>query len=886
MKGLDRDEIRMKLRAFGIAWNHYDGVERSEAQTYCNEFFECFGMDRREVGAKFEQVIPDESTRADLVWKDRLLIEMKRPSETNLTKHYNQVYHYWLRINPSPKYVIVSNFHTIEIHDPNHEYGRALSIIPINELDKNIDSLLFMLDQSPFFHPTQTELTKKAADLTIGVYRSLLDRGYDVSIARLFILQCVFAMFAEDVALLPRQHFTDSLITCIKKDQKTGDTLTLLFQRLNESDYRKRKGRDIPYINGGLFKDVFLVDLNKIEIEQLLEAANSDWSYIRPEIFGTLFEHSMSDDERSMHGVHYTSEVDIQKIVQPTIVQPWISIIDGIHNLADLSKAKKLLAEYKVLDASCGSGNFLFIAYRELKRIERMLHNRETELKGEFVQKNQRFKAIFPIENLHGIDLDDFAVMLARVTLWIGQQILNKEFEIDEMDLPLPDLSNIRCTDALFCNWPKGISAFIGNPPFIGAQRMRSRLGDEYINRLRNKFHNHKRQSDFCTYFFRKVHDEMNQGVRAGLVGTNTIRENNSRASSLEYIVNNQGYIYNAWSSYKWAGDAKVHVSVVNWQKSASASIYTELDGKKVQSISTRLTETSNILSPQKLCSPWSRLGYQGVILRGKGFIINKDEAIKLLKKDRKIRNVVKPFLSARALQSNPHSHFDKYVIDFSDFSLEEAEEFEDVLKIVKERVYPERSKLKQAPDNLECKLYWWRFHKKRAKLREKINQLKQYIAVSRHAKQPCFTMIDRNVIPDNGIVVIASSDLYLCGILSSHFHNVWSWEQGSTLKGDLRYTPTTILETFPFPLEVKKDLHLHITEIMREILNERTRLMEKRQIGLTKLYNGSYPSLIKLHNRLDRLVCEAYGWSWKEVNSDEEIRKRLLALNLGQNQT
>jgi hypothetical protein len=880
--GMNRDKIKSKLRDFGAVWSRYNGIERSEAQTFCNEFFECFDMNRREVGANFEQVIPDDSTRADLVWGDRLLIEMKRPSEANLTKHYNQVYHYWIRINPSPKFVIISNFQTIEIHDPNHEYGRPLSTIPIIEIDKHMDSLLFMLDQKPLFHPTQTELTKKAADLTIGVYRSLLDRGYDVSIARLFILQCVFAMFAEDVALLPRQHFTDSLLTCIKKDQKTGDVLTLLFQRLNESDDRKRKGRDIPYINGGLFKDVFPVDLDKVEMEQLLEAANSDWSYIRPEIFGTLFEHSMSDNERSMHGVHYTSEFDIQKIVQPTIVQPWMSIIDGIHNLADLGGAKKLLADYRVLDASCGSGNFLFIAYRELKRIERMMHDREIELKGVFVRKNQKFKAIFPIENLYGIDLDNFAVMLARVTLWIGQQILNKEFEIDEKDLPLPDLCNIQCTDALFCDWPKGISAYIGNPPFLGAQRMRSRLGDEYINRLRNRFPNHRRQADFCTYFFRKVHDEMNQEMKAGLVGTNTIRENNSRASSLDYIVLNHGCIYNAWSSYKWAGDAKVHVSVVNWKKDA-AFIQCELDGKKVQSISTRLTEAANILSPQKICSPWSRLGYQGVILRGKGFILNKDEALQLVMKDEKNRSVVKPYLSARALQSNSHSYFDKYVIDFGGLSLEEAESFEDVMKIVKERVYPERSKLKQAPDNSECKLYWWRFHKARAKLRDKIKHLEQYIAVARHAKQPYFTMIDRNVIPDNGVVVIASSDLYLCGILSSHYHNVWAWVQGSTLKGDLRYTPTTILETFPFPSNVKGSLTTQIAETTRVILNERTRLMESRHIGLTKLYSGSYPSLIKLHTRLDQLVCEAYGWSWKEVNSDEEIRRRLLALNLEQ---
>ncbi|MFC4766154.1 type IIL restriction-modification enzyme MmeI [Effusibacillus consociatus] len=139
----------------------------------------------------------------------------------------------------------------------------------------------------------------------------------------MFILQCVFAMFAEDIALLPRQHFTNVLLDCIKKKERTGDTLFLLFQRLNEQDERKRRGRDIPYFNGGLFKDVYVIDLTPNEIEQLLEACKSDWSMIRPEIFGTLFEHSMSEDERSQRGAHFTSEVDIQRIVQPTIVRPW-----------------------------------------------------------------------------------------------------------------------------------------------------------------------------------------------------------------------------------------------------------------------------------------------------------------------------------------------------------------------------------------------------------------------------------------------------------------------------------------------------------------------------------------------------------------------------------
>lgn len=238
-----------------------------------------------------------------------------------------------------------------------------------------------MIDKEPEFPTTKTEITKKAAELTIQVYHSLLER-YSKYEARVFNLQCVFAMFAEHITLLPRQHFSHSLFNCLKKEEKTGDLLTLLFQRLNEPDERKRRGRDIPYFNGGLFKEVFVIDLTNNEIRLLMEACTFDWSRIRPEIFGTLFENSMTLEERAKWGAHYTSEVDIQRIVWPTIVQPWLENIDLIKSLRDVDNSKKLLEDFKVLDPACGSGNFLYVAYRELKRMESLIHHKERELRG------------------------------------------------------------------------------------------------------------------------------------------------------------------------------------------------------------------------------------------------------------------------------------------------------------------------------------------------------------------------------------------------------------------------------------------------------------------------------------------------------------------------
>lgn len=236
--------------------------------------------------------------------------------------------------------------------------------------------------------------------------------------------------------------------------------------------------------------------------------------------------------------------------------------------------------------------------------------------------------------------------------------------------------------------------------------------------------------------------------------------------------------------------------------------------------------------------------------------------------------------MKARSLQVNPHSEFDCYIIDFGNMSQEEAEEYVDCFNIVKKRVKPERMKLRDVKDNYTSKNFWWQPHKKRNELRGIISSLNNYIAVARHSKAPHFTLIDSEVIPGDGVVAIVSADIFLLGILSSKFHTIWAWMNGSTLKGDLRYTPTSILQTFPFPLNVSLNLKNEIEIIMEQILAERRRLMQIRKIGLTKLYNNNYVTLTELHKNLDKLVCECYGWSTKVVSNEQEIKERLLHLN------
>ena len=216
-------------------------------------------------------------------------------------------------------------------------------------------------------------------------------------------------------------------------------------------------------------------------------------------------------------------------MVQPTIVRPWRERIENLASHAEAVAAQTDLQQYVVLDPACGSGNFLYVAYRELRRLEARLREREQELRRRAGLKEQGSLALFfPLSNIRGIDIDGFAVALARVTLWMGHKLAVDELDLSERTLPLPDLSGIRPGDALQLPWPRA-DAIIGNPPFHGSQQLRGVLGDQYVEWLRRAFG--VGIKDYCVYWFRKAHHHLGDGARAGLVGTNSVSQNRSRSA-------------------------------------------------------------------------------------------------------------------------------------------------------------------------------------------------------------------------------------------------------------------------------------------------------------------------------------------------------------------
>jgi type II restriction/modification system DNA methylase subunit YeeA len=391
----------------------------------------------------------------------------------------------------------------------------------------------------------------------------LESRGIEKLIGQRFILQCVLAMFAEKRQLLPRDMFISCVQDCMK-GESSYDVLGGLFREMNQPGITPAgRYQGVDYFNGGLFSKLHAIELTREELNFLDVSARENWSKVRPAIFGNLFEGTVDKKERHARGIHYTSEVDIMKIVRPTISRYWEDRIETANTVKELSSLQIELQSYRVLDPACGSGNFLYLAYQELKRIETLLLEKIQSL-SKSKNKQMQMGLVTPLQ-FYGMDTNPFAVELARVTLTIARKIAIDNLQLTEPALPLDTLdNNIVCQDALFSEWVKA-DAIIGNPPFLGGNRIRSGLGDEYVERIFRKFLEVKSQVDFCSYWFRLAHEYINKKGRVGLVGTKTISRGNSRYASLDYITRNGGYIHEAISIQKWSGEAKVYVSIVNW---------------------------------------------------------------------------------------------------------------------------------------------------------------------------------------------------------------------------------------------------------------------------------------------------------------------------------
>jgi type I restriction-modification system DNA methylase subunit len=712
--------IQENLGKLYVRWRDYKKNERQGYQIFLSEFFGCFGITFEPNSLPFEH--NTGSGFADCYIKDLVIFEMKDKNtvktEADLREALPQALKYWEAKGKHVPYLVLCNFNEFVIFDTRDGTSQPVKLA---QLETRADFFNFLLRLNPNFVPQQEEISKESAKLMGELYQSLKDRlnGREQEVD-IFVLQCLFCLFSEDIGYLPTAMFTNSVKKIVDEEDNSANILSLLFKMMDERDEERKRGKfeQVRFFNGPLFQIKPEIVLNKSEVELLWKSCQQDWQNVRPEIFGALFESSMSKKARHSDGMHFTSEDDILKIVRPCILDYWEEILGACKTEADFRNAHKRLTAYRVLDPACGSGNFLVVAYRELKRIEERIFHSCKHLSGESYNEVQNTLGWFSVKNMYGIEVNKFPSFQTRVALWITKKIVKNQFKLTEPDLPLEDLKHVVAADALEIKWDN-VDVVIGNPPFIGCKQIREARGEKYANWLSERFKDHNKMSDYCTYWYEKVLEDVPAGVRVGLVSTNSVSQTNSREASLGKIVESGGEIFNAVSSQKWSGEAKVHVSIVNFVNRARYSGARTLDGESVSVISSRLLPFVIEWEPKPIPEGKNK-AFQGVTALGKAFIINKKEAKSLIKRSKANADVIKKFISAGHVTDPAEKVSDEWIIDFQDWSLEKASEYKAVVSKLKEQLEKEKaSNKKRKKTRNGFTGNWWRFWRSRPELRK-----------------------------------------------------------------------------------------------------------------------------------------------------------------------
>jgi hypothetical protein len=935
------DSRTHKLSSF-IEWArlHVKGDEKGEAHIFLDRLFQAFGHPGSlDVGGEPEFRIRKASEDgggtafADFVWKPLVLIEMKKRGAI-LSKHYRQAFDYWTRLVPGrPRFVILCNFDEFEIYDFETQMDSPVGRVKLADLAENYGSLAFLFPEQPkpVFENEHVAVTREAAAKLAKCFNLLVARGVDRPLAQRFILQILIAFFAEDIGLMER-YFVTRLLD--ETDEKTSyDLLGGLFRAMNNRDGNAGgRFKDVPYFNGGVFSQPAELELQGPEIVLLRKCAASDWSKVQPEIFGTVFEQTLDKEERHASGAHFTHPADIMKIVGPTIVEPWRKEIEKADTARVLGKLLHRLQEFQVLDPACGSGNFLYIAYREMKRLEARIYERlDTEFPSKAAGDQMRI-SFLSAQNFHGMDINPFAVELAKVTMMIARKLAIDELHITERPLPLDNLdSNFIASDALLIEGPDGkpvrtewakADAIIGNPPFLGAKLLKPELGPDYVKQLRSLYPEVPGMADFCVYWFRRAHDHLPpctpadpMAGRAGLVGTQNIRNNASRVGGLDHIVKD-GTIIEAVDNQPWSGEANVHVSIANWVKTQDpvllpkqrrlwhkvepsdatkkqwkkqgkkSSKEYELNFRDVPVINSALSDQTDVsIAVTLVCNTKPPCSFNGQMLGHEGFLLTKEQRDEILTKDPHSSAVIHPYLNGLEVLTKGTSS--RFVLDFEQMDQLTAAGYSGAFDWVKERVLPDRKKKAdegkdsegtERPHHKAFFERWWQLSFGRSELLASLKKIPRYLACSLVTKHPVFIFVDSAFRPSNLLQVFTFYDDYSFGVIQSSAHAIWFKTKSSKLTERFRFGEG-IWNTFPWPQDPNPKAITAVAEAGREVRRIREEALQHLKGGLRALYRtlelpGANP-LKDAHAALDAAVLAAYGFDPKA-----DLLAQLLDLN------
>lgn len=904
-----REKIQ-KIREFKERWIG-KGDEKSQSQIFWIDLLQnVFEVKDINSFIEFEDRVHIDTSTGFIdayIPSTRVLIEQKsinkdlrngiRQSDGSYLTPFQQAKRYILELPVSrhPKYVITCNFKSFLIYDMERPNGEPYEIL-LEELDTEYYLLNFLVENRDEKLKKELKVSKEAGELIGEIYDEILplyknpeDEATLKSLNKLCV-RLVFCLYAEDAGIFGKLNvFHDYLKKYNAEDLRTAliDLFKILDTKVEDRDpYLKQDLAQFPYVNGGLFTDenIEIPMLNERVKELLLTKASEDfnWSEISPTIFGAIFESTLNPETRRSGGMHYTSIENIHKVINPLFLDELKEKIEYIKSLKtydaiknNVEKFQDEISNLKFLDPACGSGNFLTETYLSLRKLENEALEKMYGNQIQLADFNNPIKV--SIKQFYGIEINDFAVTVAKTALWIAESQMLKETEtILHMNLdflPLKSYTNIIEGNALKIDWndivdKSELNYIMGNPPFVG-QQLRNELQIKDMNQV---FDDNEQSGhlDYVTCWYKKACDYiLNTRIKVAFVSTNSICQGEQVPILWGYLFKKYNITINfAYKSFVWDNEASqmahVHVVIVGFSliKDINPFIY-EVDNnnifkRKVKEINGYLIDAPKVILDARTNIPQKGLPklIKGSQPTDEGYLLlSKEETKKMIDNDSSIKDCIRPFIGAREFLNSTEQ--EKYCLWLKDINPSVYNHNKDIMYRI-EKVREARLKSKNSQTR-EC-----------AKTPYLFTQIRQpnsdYIVIPRVSSQNRryipMAYLSKKIIAGDTTTVLPNADLFIFGILESNVHMAWVRTVCGRLKSDFRYAPA-VYNNFPFP-NLTNEQRQKVVQTARAILN--ARLLYPNS-SLADLYDDLImpPELRKAHQENDKAVMEAYGFVYNE---------------------
>lgn len=872
---LSWNEIKDRALRFTKEWEG-ESRERSEKDTFWNDFFNVFGISRRRL-ATFEEPVKKLNNAQgfiDLFWKGTLLVEHKSKGRS-LDAAFEQAsdYFHGIKEHELPKYVLVSDFENFRLYDLDEKTEHSFHL---SDFHKNIKLFGFIAGYQKRSFKDEDEVNIAAAELMGKLHDQLEDSGYQGHDLEVYLVRLLFCLFADDTGIFEKDTFKEFIEVKTAEDgSNLGAMLAQLFQVLNTPREKRMSSLDehlmaFPYVNGKLFEEFLMIPaFNSRMREILLLCSALNWGKISPAIFGSMFQSVMDPKERRNLGAHYTSEKNILKLIKPLFLDElWEEFHKIKGNKRQLQEFQMRLGKLKFLDPACGCGNFLIITYRELRLLE--LEVMKEIYKGQQAIGIQEIMCV-DVDQFYGIEYDEFPAKIAEVALWLMDHQMNlrvsEEFGLYYARLPLKKSAKIVHGNALRINWedvvPKEELSFIlGNPPFIGKKEQTK---DQKVDLL-NSFKGVKGAGilDYvAAWYVLAAGYIQNTSIKVAFVSTNSISQGEQVSVLWSLLFEKKIKIHFAHSTFKWSNEAKgnagVYVVIVGFAnfdtKNKTIYEYEDVKGepheKTVKNINPYLVEgkDSFLDSRSKPLCEIPEVVYGSFALDDGNFTLSDDEFKEIIARSPETEKFLKPFVGGKELLYS----IPRYCVWLKDVNPAEIKGSKIILEKV-ENVKNWRAK-SDRPTTKKLSATPAIF----AEIRQpKTSYLAFPTLSSENRRYIPIAFLEPSIIASNQLYVVPNANAYMFGVLTSIMHMSWVKYVCGKLEGRYRYSSSIVYNNFPWPKNPSDKNKALVEEKAQKVLDTRAKYPDS---SLADLYDPLLmpPDLVKAHQELDRAVDQCY---------------------------